>query len=194
MTVSLLALLCAGATGYAQGPIQWSAERRLTKDDFKGRAPLNAPSSSMSWIHIDAEWTCEAGMLVASARATFDPAQSWWRSARGSVWGSPGERISSTQAQQDARRSVLDLDMQLLEHEQLHFDIAELTARKIRAGFADFKNACAEAGGTEPIQQMVAQADRELQEEQQRYDRETGHGVNARVQDQWKRKIRPLLN
>ena len=190
----LLALLCASATGFAQGPIQWSSERRLTKDDFKGRAPLNAPSASMSWIHVDAEWTCEAGTLAASARATFDPSHSWWSNARGSVWGTPGTRVSSTQAQQDARRSVLELDMQLLEHEQLHFDIAELTARKIRARFADFKNACAEAGGTEPIQQMIAQADRELQDEQQRYDRETGHGINARVQDQWRRKIRAQLN
>ena len=84
--------------------------------------------------------------------------------------------------------------MQLLEHEQIHFDIAEVAVRKIRARFADFKNACAEAGGTDPIQQIVAQADRDLQEEQQRYDRETGHGVNARVQDQWKRRIQALLN
>ena len=41
---------------------------------------------------------------------------------------------------------------------------------------------------------MVVEADLELQEEQQRYDRETGHGVNARAQDQWKRRIRALLN
>jgi hypothetical protein len=40
---------------------------------------------------------------------------------------------------------------------------------------------------------MITRADRELQEEQQRYDRETGHGVNARVQEQWKQRIRALL-
>ena len=194
ITACLVALLCAGTAGLAQGMIQWSSERRLTKDDFKGRVPLNAPSASMSWIHIDTEWGCEDGALVATARATFDPSQSWWRSARGSVWGNPGERNTSTQMQQNARRSALELDMQLLEHEQLHFDIAEVTARKIRARFDDFKNACAEAGGTEPIQQMIVQADRELQEEQQRYDRETGHGINAPAQDQWRRRVRALLN
>ena len=110
------------------------------------------------------------------------------------MWGSAGERASSSQAQQEARRSALQRDMQLLEHEQLHFDIAEVAVRKIRARFADFKNACAEPGGTEPIQQMVVEADRELQEEQQRYDRETGHGINARAQEQWRRRIRALLN
>ena len=200
ITACLLALLCAGTTGFAQGEvqwsreIQWSPERRLTKDDFKGRVPLNAPSASMSWIHIETEWECKDDTFVATARATFDPSQSWWSNARGSVWGNPGERVSSTQALQNARRSAMELDLQLLDHEQLHFDIAEVTARKIRARFADFKNACVEAGGTDPVSLMVAQADRELQEEQQRYDRETGHGVNARAQDQWKRRVRALLN
>lgn len=102
--------------------------------------------------------------------------------------------MSSTQAQQQARLSVLQRDAQLLEHEQLHFDIAEATVRKIRARFAGFKNACTEPGGTNPIQQMVAEADRELHEEQQRYDRETDHGINARAQEQWKRRVRTQLN
>jgi predicted secreted Zn-dependent protease len=84
--------------------------------------------------------------------------------------------------------------MQLLEHEQIHFDIAEVAARRIRAGFAGFRNACAEAGGTDPIQQMVAQGDRDLQEEQQRYDRETAHGTNPRAQEQWTLKVRKALN
>ncbi|MEO5742874.1 MAG: DUF922 domain-containing protein, partial [Vicinamibacterales bacterium] len=126
-------------------------------------------------------------------RAAFDPSRSWWRTAQGSVWGSAGERMSSTQAQQAARSSALQRDIQLLDHEQLHFDIAEVMVRKIRARFEGFKNACADAGGTDPIQQIVADADREFQEEQQRYDRETSHGVDARAQQQWKRKVGALL-
>jgi hypothetical protein len=190
----LLAVLCAAPiAGLAQDAIEWSAERRLTKGDFKGRVPA-AANTSMSSISIDASWECERGRLVAAARATFDPSRSWWRSAGGSVWGSAGERMSSSQAQQEARRSTLQRDMQLLEHEQLHFDIAEVVVRKIRARFAGFTNACAEGGGTEQIQQMIVEADRELQEEQQRYDRETSHGLNARAQEQWKRRIRALLN
>jgi hypothetical protein len=148
----------------------------------------------MSWIHIETGWECDGGALVATARAMFDPARSWWRNTRGSVWGNAGERMSSAEAQLEARRNVVQLDLQLLDHEQLHFDLAEVTVRKIRARFQDFKNACAEAGGTDPIQPMIAQADRELQEEQQRYDRETGHGINAAAQDQWRRRIRALLN
>lgn len=102
--------------------------------------------------------------------------------------------MSSSQAQQEARRNSLMRDSQLLEHEQLHFDIAEAAVRKIAARFAEFKAACATPGGTDAIQQMVVQADRELQEEHQRYDRETAHGINARAQDQWTLKIRKALN
>jgi hypothetical protein len=194
ITALLLAFLCAAATGLAQQPIEWSPVRKLVKDDFRARVPVNASSASMSWIHIDTSWECDGGALVATARATFDPARSWWRNTRGSVWGNAGERMSSAEAQLEARRNVVQLDLQLLDHEQLHFDLAEVTVRKIRARFQDFKNACAEAGGTDPIQPMIAQADRELQEEQQRYDRETGHGINAAAQDQWRRRIRALLN
>jgi predicted secreted Zn-dependent protease len=107
--------------------------------------------------------------------------------------GSAGERMASRRAQQQARRSLMQLDQQLLEHEQLHFDIAEANVRRIRARFAEFKNVCADPDGTAPVQAMIARADRELQEEQQRYDRETGHGINARAQEQWKLRIRALL-
>ena len=87
----------------------------------------------------------------------------------------------------------MTLDRQLLDHEQLHFDLAEIAARKIRKRFEDFKDGCFDARDTEPIQAMVAEVDRELQEEQHRYDRETAHGVNVRMQDQWNRKIQGLL-
>jgi hypothetical protein len=152
------------------------------------------PSASMSAISIDAAWECKAGALISSARATFDPLKSWWRNAQGGVWGGVAERASSSRAQQDARRNSVLRDTQLLEHEQLHFDIAEGAVRKIAARFADFKGACAEAGGTDRIQEMVVQADRDLQEEQQRYDRETAHGTNVRAQEQWKLRIRKALN
>jgi hypothetical protein len=190
----LLAVVCAPRAVVAQDAIEWSLERRLARDDFRGRVPAGAQNAALSSLNVDTSWECQGAVFVASARATFDPSRSWWRSTHGRVWGSAGERMSGARAQAEARRSIAQLDGQLLEHEQLHFDLAEAAARKIRARFNDFRNACSEAGGTDPIQEMVARADRELQEEQQRYDRETAHGVNARAQEQWKRRIWAMLN
>ena len=185
--------LCVASPAYAQEPIAWSPERKLMKTDFQGRMPAQAVNSSMSWLHIEASWECVVGELIASARATFDPSRSWWRTTYGNIWGNAGERTTAERAQASARRNVMMLDTQLLQHEQLHFDLAELATRKIRKRFEDFKDACDDPGGTEPIQVMVAEIDRELQEEQAKYDRETSHGVNLRAQDQWTRKIRALL-
>jgi hypothetical protein len=173
--------------------IEWSPTRRLAKEDFQGRVPVQAVNSSLSFLHIETSWECVVGELIASARATFDPTRSWWRTSYGNIWGSAGDRTSASRAQMQARRSVLTLDRQLLDHEQLHFDLAELAARKIRKRFEGFRESCLDGDDPAPIQAMVAEVDRELQEEQHRYDRETNHGVNVRMQDQWRRKVQALL-
>ena len=179
---ALLAILCAAASPLAQEIIEWSAERRLVKDDFRGRAPANAANASLSWLNIDAAWECQAGVLITSARATFDPSRSWWRTSGGNTWD-----------RRAARQGSLQLDLQLLEHERLHFDIAETAARKLRRRFKEFTDACGDADGIESIGKMVVEVDRELQEDQERYDRETRHGIDARAQDRWKRSVAALL-
>jgi hypothetical protein len=194
MAAWLVVALFSTATLAGQAAIEWSSARKLSRDDFKGRAPMSGPAESMSWINIDASWECESGQLVAHARATFNPALSWWRLGRGSIWGDAGDpRTNASRAQLSARTSLLQRNAQLLDHEQLHFDIAEVAARKIRARFEEFRNACGEPGLTEPIAQIITEIDRELQDEQARYDRETAHGANAQAQDSWRRQIRQRL-
>jgi hypothetical protein len=191
--VCLAALLWVAPLAHAQSGFEWSPTRRLMKEDFRGRVPVQARNSSMSWLHIETSWECVVGELVASAHAIFDPSQSWWRTSYGNIWGNAGERTTASQAQMQARRNVMQLDRQLLDHEQLHFDLAELAARKIRKRFGEYKDACLDPGGTEPIQTMVIEVDRELQEEQTKYDLETGHGTNVRAQDRWAQRVRAML-
>jgi hypothetical protein len=144
-------------------------------------------------LNIDASWECEAGELIAMARATFDPSRSWWRTAQGNIW-EPSERTSGVnRTHVDARRNMVQRDMQLLEHEQLHFDLAELAARRIRKRFVDLKDACADSDQGDDLRDAIGEIDRELQAEQNRYDHETGHGTKPAAQDQWKRRIRKQL-
>ena len=185
--VALCLFLSSAADARAQAVIEWSADAKLTIRHFQGRPPINAASASLSWLNVEAGWECQAGALFASARATFDPSRSWWR---GALRGGPG---SARRARAEAARSIMPLDRQLLEHEQLHFDIAELAARKLRSRFDALRAACDDDDGSERIREMVATVDRELHAEQQRYDRETAHGLDARAQDQWKRRIRARL-
>ena len=84
-------------------------------------------------------------------------------------------------------------DAQLLQHEQLHFDLAEIATRKIRQTFAELKGSCAGEGGSETVQQAVTQIQRDLEDEQRRYDRETAHGTNEAAHAQWFGRVRKLL-
>ena len=176
-----LAPVLIASAALAQDVIEWSSERRLAKAVFKGHAPASASNVSMSWIHIDVSWGCEAGALVGSARATFDPARSWWRSTSANIWAAQ-------------RRGGLQADAQLLEHEHLHFDLTEIAVRRIRKRFEEMKDSCDEPGATDTVQGDIEKIDRDLNEEQRRYDRETAHGTNAAVQERWAGRIRKLLH
>ena len=166
------AAACAGCVLAAQAIIEWSSDRRLTKDDFRGRVPRFASMASLSAVGLEVEWRCEDDALLGMVRATFDPGRSWWR---------PG----------DARG--YRADSQLLEHEQLHFDLAQVAARNLQGRFESLKDACARPDGRLHVESAVADIDRDLQEQQSRYDRETDHGLNADAQDRWTKAIRRQL-
>ena len=175
----ILAVISAASPVRAQDVIEWSSERRLSRADFKGRVPSAAGNASMSRLSIDLSWGCEADELVASARATFDPSQSWWRPASANVWS--------------AERRGAHRDSQLLEHEQVHFDLTEIFARRIRKRFHELKDACGEPGGADSVRDDIERINRDLQDTQRRYDRETGHGTNGVAQLRWVGRVRKLL-
>jgi hypothetical protein len=176
----------------AQAVIEWSRERRLSKQDFQGRVPNISSASSFSWIVIDVSWGCEDGQPAAHARATFDRSRSWWRAGTSSIWQTDVGNASRSEL--DTRRSPAQADAQLLSHEQTHFDIAELAARRIRREFERLKEICATPEATSNMAEVIADIDRELQNEQERYDRETAHGTNVSRQRDWERRVQRDLH
>jgi hypothetical protein len=149
--------------------LEWSKSRTLRRADFKGAAPLRTGVGARSMIGIQASWTCADDRLDAKIRAVFDPQKSSWPS---------GVRT----------------DAALLEHEQTHFDIAELVARKIRSHFAELTGVCTRRGGTVPLAAIVEDYQRELNDEQARYDRQTAFGTDARTQWTWTSQTRKALD
>ncbi|HXJ99319.1 MAG TPA: hypothetical protein VNJ50_10760 [Gelidibacter sp.] len=75
----------------------------------------------------------------------------------------------------------------LLEHEQTHFDIAEIFARKIRKCFAEMK----ENGETDIYSYIEIAEDLGSQcpVYQKLYDLETGHGTIGLMQLKWNKKV-----
>ena len=82
-------------------------------------------------------------------------------------------------------------DQGLLDHERLHFDIAELFARKIRKRFSELK-AIEEKRFTVYWNEYSTlwKACRAFQKQ---YDLETNHGAKKNENDQWILKVKALL-
>jgi len=86
-----------------------------------------------------------------------------------------------------------DSSESLLKHEQLHFDITELYARKMRQQLSQ-KNPDKEKSISAAIQKTYNSLVIDLNSEQNRYDKETIHGTNEIKQLQWIDSIHKQLN
>ena len=149
-------------------PIEWSATRPLTLADFLAHAPAGEPLAALSSTDIRAGAACRDYVFSGTVKATFDPTTSWLRDAK-----------KATPA--------------LLRHEQLHFDITEAYARLMRQKLVAFA-AKADCNKLQPAFNNVTKAVYAAWDnEQNRYDIETNHGLNAVRQAAWEKQTAAKL-
>ena len=187
-----LASVVAVTAAYAAGPIEWAKDVKLSLQDFKQKVPAASTDTAHSWVGLDVSWECREGRSESHAHAIFDPQQSWWRGSVPSLWGGLDES-SMSRSQLENRRTSAERDQDLLRHEQLHFDLTELVARKIRKQFEALPRICATPGATDAVEKAIAAIEREWHDEQARYDRETDHGAGQVKQRQWELRVREAL-
>jgi hypothetical protein len=128
--------------------IVWSASRRLTWDDFKAK-PVRQLDGARSALNYSTAVGCRSGRLHVRVLAVFLPDQS-----------SVTYRITSSGL---ASRVGLD-------HEQVHFDLAEVYARRVRRVYAELPGPCPRSDDAlsalaEPIFRDAAAAQRRLDDE-----------------------------
>lgn len=82
-------------------------------------------------------------------------------------------------------------DIELLNHEQLHFDIAELFARKIRKRFLELKTS--KEKNFNKYQHAYNILWKECRLLQKQYDIETNHGANKTENTSWENKVNTQL-
>jgi predicted secreted Zn-dependent protease len=113
--------------------------------------------------------SCEGDRLASAVTSTFLPQTSWVKSAY-----TVDRRAEET-----------------LKHEQAHFDLSEVLARRLRAALRDFQSSC---NGTDAARvALYAKYQNEDATLQRRYDRETAHGTDSRQQQIWEARIRSWL-
>jgi hypothetical protein len=151
-------------------PIVWSATRKLTWDDFKAK-PRRELDGARSAISHTIQTGCRNGALQARVLTLFHPEQS-----------SVTYRIISSGL---ASRVGL-------AHEQLHFDLAEVFARRIRQMYTELAQPCPRSD--DALQALADPILLELQAEQRRFDDQTSRGELEARQIDWAKKIAAALD
>lgn len=142
--------------------VLWQPNRKLKWDDYKGIPDTN--SSYMALTYTTVEITprnYNESTVEYSISCSFESNLSW---------------------------SKNKLSNELLKHEQIHFDIAELTIRKMRKKFINYRFLNLEDAG-EKILKFADEAREERRKLNFDYDEKTNHGINITEQKKWQSYI-----
>ncbi len=177
--------------------IAWSKDRKLTWDDFQGPVPANPPPNivAQSSVGVSSNWKtkeqcvgaggglrkCTVTITEVSAQANFDPSKSWVK---------PGSKTDA-----------------LLAHEQGHFDISEIFARKKQEkmnkliGTSETATACSNEEALKEankkieadVMKVCDEINKEEDNMQDQYDKQTMNGTDPDKQKKWQDKIAKML-
>ncbi|QNL20739.1 DUF922 domain-containing protein [Hyphobacterium sp. CCMP332] len=149
----------------AQEKIRWNDSINLSWKDFKARAVKSSPMAAETYTRTEFGMSFQEGEFSWKVDCYFSPQNSWVK-------------------------AELKSD-DLLSHEQLHFAIAELNARKIRKKMAELElNSMKDS---KKLQKTFEEGLKELAETQKLYDKETDHGLNDIPQKDWEQKVMSTL-
>jgi len=153
-----------GSFGWSQSnTIQWESDHKLEWQYFAGlpQAGSHHHALTASGISIDMKQSSEDSVSI-TIDANFYPKRSWLKKGK-------------------------ETD-HLLNHEQRHFDIAEIYRRKLvksilTSGILKTKSI------NEDIDKVYTDNDAALRSYQNKYDEETKHSQRQGIQDQWNTRV-----
>ena len=147
----------------AADAIPWSAERPLTWKDFRGTPPVEpGDEGARTAYSLFYGARCTGRRFEFRVLAAVLPRLSW---------------VTATVLKNPA------LSARSLRHEQTHFNLSEIHARRMRKYFADLAQPCANSEA-----ELNALAQRLVRAEgtaQSSYDQETNYGRTAAKQAEW---------
>jgi len=142
-------------------PIAWQDHRPLTWEDFQSNPDRysEAVASTASGITFSYSLKTANNAVVAftyKVKADFYPHKSWYISGKENSY--------------------------LLAHEQIHFDITELHARKLRKALSALS---VNAENNSQLKMWHGKMEKQSEAMQQAYDEETNHSINPLEQKRW---------
>jgi hypothetical protein len=143
--------------------IQWNPSRKLTWNDFQAMPDGNSTNAALTSSSIYMKFSSDGTSLQYEITCNFDKKKSWGRVKNDHI----------------------------LAHEQGHFDITEIHARRLSKALAAYR---ANARTLNKDVNDIYKAEMEnLQRMQSQYDSETSHSRNFKEQQEWENKIENML-
>lgn len=161
LIVASVLLLFIGTSSTTTDTIYWSEDYKLTWNDFKGQPNYNSKNiSALSSSGIMHSKGCKDGKLIYEVLSYFEKKESWVKA----------EAYTNHH----------------LKHEQIHFDITELYARKLREALTKQEFKCGQEAAFEYFVNTFIKDWHKLQHD---YDYTSQHSINREVQAEWFQRI-----
>jgi len=146
--------------------IYWDGIDKLSWSDFEAEPRMDIEQFyALTSSGIIDYKGCEDGIITYKFRAYFEKDESWVK-----------------------QEAITDYH---LAHEQLHFDITELYARKLRKLLSELEFKC---GEEQNFERFVAATLENWYNEQRNYDIMTRHSINKEQQLEWQYRIKMELS
>ena len=159
LLIPLLVLTMAAAGQRNEELINWNEGQKLTWADYKGKPKENSDAAASTATYLGFEFNVGKNGLDYKITCTFSKTRSWG----------------------------LHKTDYILTHEQGHFDIAEIFARKLNKMMREYKfNNNTFKEDLKTIYQSIAF---EKDAFQNQYDEETNHSIKREKQTEWLAKI-----
>lgn len=143
--------------------LDWDANRRLSWADYKAKPDQNSDAAASTTSILVISYNISSTGFTYKIECRFSKTRSWG----------------------------LHKTEYILSHEQGHFDIAEIFARKLHKKMSEYRfNKRTYQKDLDKIYEEVVKEKEKMQND---YDRETNHSINKEKQAEWLQKIRQLL-
>ena len=143
--------------------IKWNESRKLTWEDFKAAPRQMGSTAAMTTTHLGFSYNVANGKVTYKIDCQFEKNKSW---------------------------GLIKNDW-ILKHEQGHFDIAEIFARRLNKGVGEYQfNRVSFQKDLDAIYKSIVD---EKEKFQQQYDDETDYSRNKTKQEDWFKKIESEL-
>ena len=166
----VFAFLCIGPVSSDDEVISWRDNIKLSWNQFKAATRSDVSAAAVTASGITFEFSVkETDHHIVSFNtrvyAHFYPSKSWYNTDKS--------------------------DDHILAHEQLHFDITELYARKFRKQIAQIQTSNKLKSDFRNLHQKINE---ELELTQNRYDQESDNSINQEFQSKWNQYVSQELN